>query len=436
MATDPDNLDLDEDDLFGIYGSMYDIDFLEKDVAESLYVYASPVFLVVGTMGNLLSCIVLFKMSEKVLTTCLYLAVICIIDLLVLYIRCGNMWLAHLADINVEVTAKHSSNSVCKIYPFVSNFALHLSIWLLVAMATETTIVTLKPDRLIRVCVLERAKAVILLIIVLLVCVNAHCFWTYALVKEKPDNAAREICSNVRQGQINEEFRRVVWPIIDILVTHLFPYFTIFSCTVIMITKKVKRHNQSRETHTIWKQYPLDGPSAKDFQYTILVLCLIYLILMITKFATDIFLFLARPDSLKLVEFSLILDAKMILAESISETLHYVLLCSKFFIFIGSSKRFRDELRLLLTCWSCRRRRRPHPSSNRCISNRTPQHATPNMGNKTPILENHQPHHTHIPVHPHYHDNLSLTASSGCNSVDKLEKMDRFEKRSFAITSV
>ena len=425
MGLDEDwNLDIlnkNDDDIFDLFSEMYGTNFPEKDIAEKMFVYASPVLMVVGTIGNILSAVVLFKMCRKVLTTCLYLFVLSIIDLIVLYMRCGNEWIMHMANYNVQEKAQLASNSVCKLYPFVINFALHLSIWLMVALATETTIVTLRPERLIRVCVSERAKAVILLIIVLLVCVNAHSFWTFNLIEEKTGESPEpKMCTNLRQGQANEEFRRVVWPIIDILVTDFFPYFTVFSCTVIMVTRRVKHQGPNhRDTLNVWKSYQLDAPAAKDFQFTIIVLCVVYLLFMITKFALDIFLFLVEPGSLELVEYSLPFDAKIQLAKAISAVLHFSFLCCKFFVYVITSKRFREELRTMFTCRCCRRRPRHRSPPGRCMINRTPSHGDP----KNPMFENHVPYEQHLPLNP---------PSIGSPMFNSFER----EKKAYAITSV
>ena len=410
-----------DDEIWDFYSERFGLDFVEKDVAEKIWVYASPVFLVVGTIGNLLSAIVLFKLCAKVLTTCMYLFVVSIVDIFVLYIRCGNKWVLYLFEFNIAETTKQSSNSVCKLYPFVASFTLHLSIWLLVAMATETTIVTLRPERLLRVCVMERARAVILLIIVLLVCVNAHSFWTFNLNKEKADMPELEICSNFKQGQINEEFRKIVWPIIDILVTHFFPFFTIFSCTVIIITRRVKKLPPPASVVPIWNNYPMDAAAAKQFQLTILVICLAYLILMISKFAIDIFLFLSDPNSLDLIKYSFVLEAKKLLAESICASLHYAFLCSKFFIFIITSRKFRDELRNILLCSCCSRKPRRNYNS-RCLSNRTPNSVRAKALN-TPMLQNNV-----------NHDLPTLKIDGP--TLTPCDSLDSDEKKTFAITSV
>lgn len=328
----------------------------EEDMAATLLIYWPPALLVIGTIGNILSAIVMARMFQKVLSSCLYIFVMLIIDLTVLYIRCGNDWLRNLADVDIKYIAKLSSNSVCKIYPFVSDFALHLSTWLAVAMATECAIVTLNPERLMKICRLERARAVVLLMIVLLVCVNAHCFWTFALVKIEKAAIEEEICTNARQGNNNsEEFRKVIWPVIDILVADFFPYFIIFACSVIMITKRVRRKDHMRLMENTWKAYSVDVAAAKQMHRAIIVLCISHLLMLTPKLAHGVFMFLVDPNQLSLVKWTPSIQSKTVLAGAVSNLMLYVYLSCKILVFIGTSQTFRRELCSLLTCRKCRR---------------------------------------------------------------------------------
>ena len=417
----------DDDDVFKFFEIHYGYNFPEKHVAEKLYQYVPPVFLVVGTIGNVLSAIVLYGMYKKVLSSCQYLFVACIIDTIGLHILCGNEWQKHVTGVDLRQKAMFSSNSLCKIFPFVETFLTHLSIWLLVAIVIETTVVVLKVQKLLKVYVLERARAVILLIIVLLVCINAHCFWSFTLMEEEKNGLPEEIsCSNYnRKGSYaSEEFRKVVWPIMDILITNFFPYFIIFACTVILITRKVKRTDRSREAVNVWKTYHLDGSSAREFQISIIVICIFYLILMVPKFANDIFIFLVDGNGLAMVTYSLPLDSKMMLAKCLCDFLHYSFLSFKFFIYVGTSKKFRDELCLLLTCQRCSRShpRQPRLSPSRNSTRYEPANTA--LGNNE-ILPN-DVHGTPIRLRDMPQEYKTLSQNH-CNSL---------EKRPFAITSV
>ena len=416
--------DLTLEEKWEYYTEHFGITFPEKEFAETLYKYVPIAFLVLGTVGNLLSTLILYHLYKKVLSSCLYLFAVSIIDTLTLYVVCGNMWIKHMLDVDVRKWAMFSSNSLCKIYPFVESFLTHLSIWLIVAMVIETTIVTLKVEKLLKVFVVERARAVILLIIVLLVCVNAHCFWSFTRIKEKEKEGEPEkwICSNSnRQGSYaSEEFRRLVWPIMDILIMNFFPYFIIFSCTVILITRKVRRTDHSREAVNVWVTYHLDGSSAREFHISIITLCVIYLLLMLPKFATCIFAFLVKPEGMALIHYSLQFDSKMILAKAVCDFLHFTFLSFKFLIYTFTSKKFRDELCLLVTCQRCRRNQpRPQRFSPTKNSNRY-EPANSTLANNELLLPN----------------DVHATPIRLTNRMPYSSHGNSLEKRPFAITSV
>lgn len=53
-------------DMFEWYSAYKGIDFPEKDVADGIFIFVSPFLLLAGTVGNILSLIVLKKLSHKV----------------------------------------------------------------------------------------------------------------------------------------------------------------------------------------------------------------------------------------------------------------------------------------------------------------------------------------------------------------------------------
>ena len=432
MSSEPednmgDNIgDMDDEEWFEFFEDFYGVSMPEKGLAEKLYKFVPPVFLIIATIGNLLSAIVLHSMYKKVLSSCQYLFVACFVDTLGLFILCGNEWHLHVTGFDVRQKAMFSSNSLCKIFPFVESFLTHISIWLLVAIVIETTIVVLKVEKLLKVYVLERARAVILLIIVLLVCINAHCFWSFSLQDEEEKKEIK--CSNFnRQGSYaSAEFRKVVWPIMDILITNFFPYFIIFACTVILITRKVKRTDRSREAVNIWKTYHLDGSSAREFQISIIVICILYLVLMVPKFANDIFVFLVDQNGLAMVPYSVPLSSKMILAECICDFLHYSFLSFKFIVYVSTSKKFRDELCLLLTCQRCSRSQHPRPQRLSPTRNSTLYEPANTALVNNEIVPN-DVHGTPISLRSIPREYKTLPSQNHCNSL---------EKRPFAITSV
>jgi len=109
--------------------------------------YTSPLLLIVGSLGNVMSLIVLSRLSRKVLSTCLYLAVLCVTELIVLYMRCGNDWLTDVTGYNFTWNLMIRYDIMCKLLPFAVSFIFHLSKWLVVATAIEGVIITGLPQR-------------------------------------------------------------------------------------------------------------------------------------------------------------------------------------------------------------------------------------------------------------------------------------------------
>ena len=110
-----------EDDDWTYYTDHRGVAFPERSVVEQLQIYVPPLLLITGTIGNILSAIVLWKFIQKVLSTCLYLFVVQISDLIVLYLLCGNIWFDTLTGLDIRKKAMLSNNSVCKYYVSVAD---------------------------------------------------------------------------------------------------------------------------------------------------------------------------------------------------------------------------------------------------------------------------------------------------------------------------
>ena len=360
LNDDEQSLSNPDNEFWGYSAEYAEKTFPERKAAKDIMVYGAPFLLVVGTIGNVVSAIVLWRLLRKVLSTCVYVFVMMPVDLVALYIRCGNDWLVHTADVNVRHIAMLSSKSMCKIYPFVEDLALHFTIWMTVAMAVETAIVTMKPKDLMKICTIDRARAVVMLLVVLMVCVSAHCFWTYALIKIERTSYQRLVCVTIRPGHQNtgDHFRRYVWPIMGILVTGLIPYLVIFSCTVLTVTRRLRKRDEVKQLENTWKAYSVDSGVARQCQVAFSWLCVMHLVLYAPQLTFDIVYFCAHPVMMAMTRFSIDLDAKLELASGVSSFLLYVYLSCKFLVIMAVCKRFRQEFLDVIMCRLCRKRRR------------------------------------------------------------------------------
>ena len=139
-----------------------------KFVEKQIIIYGSPFILLLSTIGNLLVCIIMSRLCNLVWSTCVYIAVFAILDLSIVYTWCGNQWLFHVVDIDVSEKFITYSESVCKLYNFIVNCIYQMGKWLSVCMAIECFIAAKYPKRTTEMCTLSRAKAIILLLTVII----------------------------------------------------------------------------------------------------------------------------------------------------------------------------------------------------------------------------------------------------------------------------
>ena len=76
------------------------------------------------------------------------------------------------------------------------------------------------------------ARSVVLLLIVVIVCLDAHYFWSYSLVEMDRTPPGELICSNMRQ---NELFRDVIRPAVEQLALNLAPFIIIILSLIAVI---------------------------------------------------------------------------------------------------------------------------------------------------------------------------------------------------------
>lgn len=79
-----------------------------------LLTYLSPLILAVCTLGNVFGAVVIRRFYPHVLSTALYVFAVLVLDLVVVWSRCGLEWLSLVADVDVRGLMTSDSIIVCK----------------------------------------------------------------------------------------------------------------------------------------------------------------------------------------------------------------------------------------------------------------------------------------------------------------------------------
>ena len=376
-----------------------------------LVAFCVPFLFTFGVTSSLASGWVLFKMSKHLLPSCIYLAVAASLDCVIFVFICFSDWLQVTFNFHPPYIAMLDNQSLCKLYPFLTNLSLHMTTWLFVACVVETGLVYLRPDRIHKICTIERARAVILLMMALLIGVNTHSFWSYDVIEiddsvtsdessssagsagggEGEGGTKLQICMIARQGT-SEKFIKIVLPLLNVLLADLLPIFIVLSLTVITLARwrhlsrdVVRRSslNQSTMRSKRSQKFPTRHYKlsfAKDSNYSAvralhgalaLVSCC-FILLALPKCVYDIFNFLVDPAQLAVVETSHETKRKLLGAKTISFLLLYLFMVIKGLVFLLLPSVCRQQfLATFACCLRNKKQTRNCSQSASCVTSET-----------------------------------------------------------------
>ncbi|CAL1539999.1 unnamed protein product, partial [Lymnaea stagnalis] len=106
---------------------------IEHHVGQLLYLYVSPILLILGTLGNLFSFIILRRKQMLKVSSYLYLATLAVVDTCVLYCGLLRLWVRELAEMDLQ----NSSDLACKVIVTFSYVTADISAWLITAVTVE-----------------------------------------------------------------------------------------------------------------------------------------------------------------------------------------------------------------------------------------------------------------------------------------------------------
>lgn len=304
---------------------------------QNLILYVSPVLLVFGIIGNLLSFIVLNGQTKKI-STYSYLSALAIMDLAVLIVGLLRLWVAEITGSSINDV----SDVTCKLVQFLGYVCSDSSVWLIVTVTTERYIAVCHPLKTQMLCKTERAWKVSLIPILVICTINSHFFFTVS-IQNKPN---RDEC------EASPSFELLVnniWPWVDAVIYSFLPFVIIgiLNCFIIRkISQAAKRrkgflqvkHRTTREV----RRYKSSDSNKK-----------LTTILLSVSFT---FLVTATPMNISLIFTAFwnrgpgdVKEAAMFhLIKTITELLMYVNHSINFFLYCATGQKFRRSLVKLL----------------------------------------------------------------------------------------
>ncbi|XP_055954597.1 neuromedin-U receptor 1-like [Patella vulgata] len=116
-------------------------DYLEYKTAMWLWRIFSPLLIIIGTFGNLLSLLVLTRKRLRSSPAMFYLSILAVVDITVLYSGLMRVWLENVYNIHL----REMSEGACRFHTFFVYFILsfRFQVWVAVADPMEEAVLEL-----------------------------------------------------------------------------------------------------------------------------------------------------------------------------------------------------------------------------------------------------------------------------------------------------
>ncbi|CAH1797158.1 unnamed protein product, partial [Owenia fusiformis] len=310
-------------------------DFPEYHQARLLWKVGSPILLIIGLTGNVLSITVLTATRMRKTTSSFYLTFLAVCDCLVLICGLGRQW--GIYQWGKDIRYLHPW--ACKLSLFLTYTFIDISAWLLVAVTIDRAITVYKPLHARRISTKKNASIAITIIVILIIGINAQQLFNYGPVTLPwYDTFYVDKCTY----KDNEIFHQDVWPWIDSIVASYLPFLVLIMSNILIVTQLVRSSNMRKKTMNVSKQA---GDSTKSMSIMLVVISIVFLLLtcpVVIYLASRNLWYDRFPGSV----------AKQRLVWACLNMLLYSNYCINFFMYCLSGQRFRTEMMILFRCKS------------------------------------------------------------------------------------
>ena len=253
-----------------------DEELLFSEIHYKTIVFAWPVFILIGLIGNVLVAIHMTSLSRDVYAHCVYFAFIAAFDTFAL-LREANIWLEHVNGYDVVTVITDVSSVTCKLISFVVASAQHMQVWLFVCLSVECCVAARRRDVNNRKMV-SCSRAVVLLLLVVVACVDCHYFWTYDRIDLNSHDVQGILptCMPVSEREVTT-LSLFEGLISTGLLVHVLPYTTI-TIVIVVTTLNLLQAPASHESAAWQRRYLLFYKDIRQVRYCVFVLEVLYLL--------------------------------------------------------------------------------------------------------------------------------------------------------------
>ena len=171
-----------------------------KVLVPAVYLIAPPIFLLFGTVGNLLSCITVWRVCKES-SASVHLAAQAIGNIIAVWLFMLPSWM----KFSLGIFPLESSDWVCKVAIFVNITAGDVGIWTVVAVSIDRFCAVWFPLKAKSICTKEKAIRIVAFIVFLGILKNAHLLYSWGVSAVPNTNDQLKLCGPISSLLLNYE---------------------------------------------------------------------------------------------------------------------------------------------------------------------------------------------------------------------------------------
>lgn len=316
-----------------------DTGYIEYNIGIGLWKYLPPFLIVFGTIGSILSIIVLQRPNLRKSVCTIYFTALAVSDLLVLHTGLMRQWV--FMTFNKDI--RQIGSAFCKFHTWILYFSLDFSVWIQVAVTVERLLAVWFPHSTKCRCTKHGAKVSLVVIACFLLIINSHILYGLGDLTENYNGTTTvERCTYLSKSY--KKFFMKTWPWIYLVVFFLIPFCVLLVGNILIVVKAVK-HKRAMQRHVL-PQQSTSGSTSKLASMSLTLFTL-----------NTVFLVCNIPISIYLIEYVYLREvlrgrsyAVLEMTWAIVNIMMYVNNAISFVLYVLSGTKFRQEFKSLVLC--------------------------------------------------------------------------------------
>ena len=295
------------------------------NVLEGVEIYITVVFILIGTVGNVLTVVAVTNRHTKKTSFTVYLVSLAIVDMLALFSTTIQKWVFYIFGANFL----DSTEAACRLVHYFEQLIPHISSWIIVSLTVERCLCVSFPHK---TAIINRPKfsyVVVAVISAAFVFLNAHLLFGYGLFTVQ----SQTYCIFISTNYYN--FHTFYWSWINLTVYCLLPVVIIVIANSITVLQVYRSSKLAISTTSL--------TSRKNRQ--LLLITLLVSISFIVLGMPQPLLFILRVEERDGGVDGDLLNLKYTLVYTIFNLMKTLNHAVNFFLYVLSGQRFRQQLK-------------------------------------------------------------------------------------------